>query len=111
VQHLKSQIGRELDRLELLLGQIKAVEAERDALLTPATETEGMLAPQAMLIDLRGIGAEFAAVVWSEGSAGASPTEGRSRPTAGWRRRPGRADPSRASKACPKPAIRGCGQR
>ena len=65
--HLKSQIGRELDRLELLLGQIKAVEAERDALLTPATETEGMPAPQAMLIDLRGIGAEFAAVVWSEG--------------------------------------------
>src|ERR1700730_1347968 len=65
--HLKGQIGRELDRLELLLGQIKAVEAERDALLTPATETEGMPAPQAMLIDLRGIGAEFAAVVWSEG--------------------------------------------
>jgi len=65
--HLKSQIGRELDRLELLLGQIKAVEAERDALLTPATETEGMPGPQAMLIDLRGIGAEFAAVVWSEG--------------------------------------------
>src|SRR4029077_10564132 len=32
---LKGQIGRELDRLELLLGQIKAVEAERDALLTP----------------------------------------------------------------------------
>ena len=64
--HLKSQIGRELDRLELLLGQIKAVEAERDALLT-ATETEGMPAPQAMLIDLKGIGAEFAAVVWSEG--------------------------------------------
>ncbi len=30
--HLKAQIGRELDRLELLLGQIKAVEAERDAL-------------------------------------------------------------------------------
>ena len=65
--HLKGQIGRELDRLELLLGQIKAIEAERDALLTPATETEGMPAPQAMLIDLRGIGAEFAAVVWSEG--------------------------------------------
>jgi hypothetical protein len=28
---------RELDRLEMLLGQIKAVEAERDALLTPAS--------------------------------------------------------------------------
>ena len=67
--HLKDQIGRELDRLELLLGQIKAVEAERDALFTPATETEGMPAPQAMLIDLRGIGAEFAAVEWRRSSS------------------------------------------
>jgi transposase len=32
--HLKAQISRELDRLELLLDQIKAAEAERDALLT-----------------------------------------------------------------------------
>jgi len=38
--HLKTQISRELDRLELLLDQIKAAEAERDALLAaqqPAT--------------------------------------------------------------------------
>jgi transposase len=28
--HLKAQILRELDRLELLLAQIKAVEAERE---------------------------------------------------------------------------------
>src|SRR4029453_1395892 len=33
--HLKAQIGRELDRLELLLGQLDAVEAEREALLAP----------------------------------------------------------------------------
>src|SRR6476619_6376987 len=32
-KHLKAQISRELDRLELLLEQIKAVEIERDALL------------------------------------------------------------------------------
>ena len=32
-QHLKAQVCRELDRLELLLEQIRAVEAERDALL------------------------------------------------------------------------------
>jgi len=32
-KHLKTQISRELDRLELLLEQIKAVETERDALL------------------------------------------------------------------------------
>ena len=31
--HLKTQISRELDRLELLLDQIKEAEAERDALL------------------------------------------------------------------------------
>ena len=31
--HLAAQIGRELDRLELLIEQIKAVEKERDALL------------------------------------------------------------------------------
>ena len=29
--HMKTQIGRELDRLELLINQIKAVEKERDA--------------------------------------------------------------------------------
>src|ERR1700735_2344268 len=33
--HLKAQICRELDRLELLIEQIKAVEAERDAMLVP----------------------------------------------------------------------------
>ena len=32
-QHIKAQISRELDRIELLLEQIKAVEVERDALL------------------------------------------------------------------------------
>ena len=35
-KHLKAQIGRELARLELLLEQIKAVEAERDALFAAA---------------------------------------------------------------------------
>jgi transposase len=61
------QISRELDRLELLLEQIKAVETERDALFAPATTQEAPKSPQAMLRELKGIGAEFAAVVWSEG--------------------------------------------
>jgi transposase len=65
--HLKTQISRELDRLELLIEQIKAVETERDALLDPAAKTEGALAPQAMLLAIKGIGPEFAAVLWSEG--------------------------------------------
>src|SRR5271166_5148094 len=69
--HLKAQITRELDRLELLLEQIEAVEIERDALIS-AMKPEGMNAdavrsPPAMLINLNGIGSEIAAVLWSEG--------------------------------------------
>jgi transposase len=73
--HLKAQISRELDRLEFLLEQIKAVETERDALLATAKVACGKAAckeaaapqPVAMLLALKGIGAEFAAVLWSEG--------------------------------------------
>ena len=64
-EHLKAQIGRELDRLELTLQQIKSVETERDAMLSPSDE--GTRAPGAMLQNLKGIGAEFAGVLWSEG--------------------------------------------
>lgn len=64
--HLKRQISRELDRLELLLEQIKAIEAERDAILTPVKEDE-VPTPAKMLMGLKGIGAEFATVLWVEG--------------------------------------------
>jgi len=98
---LKARIGRELDRLELLIEQIEAVESERDAMLqaeiapqppihAPApvraeaeieieTETEAEAeapspppisptppSPVAMLLRLKGIGQEFAAVLWME---------------------------------------------
>lgn len=62
--HLKAQIGRELDRLELLLEQIKAIEAARDTMLAAAHVVSP--AP-AMLLNLKGIGPEFAAILWSEG--------------------------------------------
>ena len=64
--HLKAQIGRELDRIELLLGQIKAVEAEQEALLAAETKPAGQQAPAPMLLALKGVGANFAAVLWSE---------------------------------------------
>src|SRR6266496_3753130 len=68
--HLKTQIGRELDRTELLLEQIGAVEAERDALLAAAGRPEDKKVtpdhPVAMLLALKGLGANFAAVLWSE---------------------------------------------
>src|SRR5438034_10096240 len=52
-QHLKALVNRELDRLELLLKQIKTVEAARDALL--AVGQTAKPAPAAMLLDIRGI--------------------------------------------------------
>jgi transposase len=61
--HVRSQIDRELDRLELILGQIKAVEDERAALIAAQAEN----APVAMLLKLKGIGPEFAAILYSEG--------------------------------------------
>jgi transposase len=64
-EHLKAQVSRELVRLELLLEQIKVVEAERDVLL--AAENGVTPAPAAMLLDVKGIGPEFAAILWSEG--------------------------------------------
>jgi transposase len=80
--YLKAQIGRELDRIELLLEQIKAVEEIRDALFTvalpeatPATSDpeqtgEAVALPPSvpvMLIGLKGIGPEIASVLWLEG--------------------------------------------
>jgi transposase len=62
---LKAQLVRELDRLELLLEQLKAVEAERDALLAPRSEAPPIPAAAA-LAGLRGIGPELAALLWLE---------------------------------------------
>src|ERR1700756_5018037 len=66
--HLKAQLRRELDRLELLLGQIEAVEAEQDALLAAAGQPATGSAPDpvTMLLALKGMGPNFAAVLWSE---------------------------------------------
>lgn len=65
-RHLKAQITRELDRLELLLEQIKVVETERDGLLA-SQQRAAAPEPAAMLLTIKGIGPEFAAVLWSEG--------------------------------------------
>ncbi len=65
--HLKTQILREIDRLELLMAQIKAVEAERDAALAKPEPAAASPAPAADLTRLNGIGPEFATVLWAEG--------------------------------------------
>lgn len=62
---LKAQISRELDRLELVIEQIKAIEAERDMLL--AAKRKQANSTIAMLENVRGIGPEFASLLWAEG--------------------------------------------
>jgi transposase len=88
--NLKTHITRELDRIELLLGQIKAVEAERDAMLAaprtatpkpdaqqaasppltaPKVEAGETLSPPSavqMLLNVKSIGPEFASLLWCE---------------------------------------------
>jgi transposase len=67
--HLKAQIGRELDRIELLLGQIKAVEDAQEALLAAARKPASQEAapdPVTLLLALKGLGPNFVAVLWSE---------------------------------------------
>lgn len=61
---MKAEIARELERLELLRKQIAEIEAERDALLRSETTQPS---PGATLLGLRGIGPEFASVLWQEG--------------------------------------------
>jgi transposase len=68
-EHVKAQISRELDRLELLLAQIKAVEAERNAMLAAMVKVSDEAQPShplAMLLGVKGIGVEFAATLWLE---------------------------------------------
>jgi transposase len=70
--NMKAQIGRELDRLELLLGQIAAVEAERDAMLAREAEAEAARGAQGaparvqMLMNLKSLGPDTVAMLWTE---------------------------------------------
>ncbi len=64
-QHVRREIERELDRLELVMSQIKEVERERDAMLE-TTIDETAEPASVRLLQLRGIGPEFAGVLHSE---------------------------------------------
>ena len=62
--HMRHQVERELDRLELVLDQVRRVEAERDAMLAEERQSSREVE---MLTGIVGIGPEFAAVLWGEG--------------------------------------------
>jgi transposase len=58
---LKAEILRELKRLELVIGMIKTIEAERDAIASAKTETEHTSAKKIQdLAKVKCIGPEFA---------------------------------------------------
>lgn len=61
---LKAEIGRELERIELVRRQIAEVEAERSLLVR---NDHAVTSPAGQLMTLRGIGPEFATVLWLEG--------------------------------------------
>lgn len=61
---LKAEVRRELDRLALVTTQLAAVERERDALVR--TESEEPNNPAALLLKLKGLGPEFASLLWLE---------------------------------------------
>lgn len=63
---LKAQILREIERLEVLLRQIAEVEAERD-MLAKIKPPAASGSPAALLTRLKGIGREFASVLYLEG--------------------------------------------
>jgi transposase len=64
-ERLKSQILRELDRLEVVMEQIAQIEADRDALLNALAATPNH--PVAGLLRLRSLGHAFTSVLWFEG--------------------------------------------
>jgi transposase len=104
-RYLKAQIGRELDRLELLLDQIKVVEGERDEVLASA---QAATSAPAMLLGLKGIGQEFATILWMECLYRHFDNRRQVAAYAGLARHPGKAGRSIESKVFRKRAIRDC---
>lgn len=65
--HLSAELGRMLDRVELLLEQVKANEATRDAMIAAVPRPPVPAGGAANLMMLKGVGPDFAEIVWSEG--------------------------------------------
>jgi len=65
-RHLRAAIERELTRLELLLEQLAAIEAERDAVIEGAAVDDPAVDKIRKLVRLRSIGAETATMLTRE---------------------------------------------
>ena len=107
-RHVRREIERELDRLEMVVGQIKQVEAERDALLEPRSDAAGEADTGPRLIQLRGIGPEFAGVLHAEAFFRSFSNRRQVAAYAGWPHHRGKAAAWTGSRACPRRATSGC---
>ena len=122
-QYVKAQISRELDRLELVLEQIKVVEKERDRILLSPAPVVLNTGPEAacdqprgasgvrMLTALRGFAADGATKLWSEGLSRHFSNRRQIAAYAGLAPTPWQSGASRMSRAWRKRAIRGCARR
>ena len=66
--HLKAEILRELQRLELVLGMIQTIETERDAIASAKSKSQQTTSAKKIkhLVKLKSIGPEFATVLVGE---------------------------------------------
>jgi len=103
---LMAQISRELDRIELLIQQIKDVEEARDALLVAADEPT-----PALLLSLKGIGPEKRPSCGLRDCRASLTIDDRLPPTLVWCQRPGKVGRLIASRESRSPAILGSGRR
>ena len=104
--HLKAEILREIELIELLLRQIADVEAAREVLAGPKSAQAP--SPVVLLKQLKGIGPEIASVLYFEGFSEALAIAASWRPMPGSRRHRGGAARSTRNKGSPKRAIRVC---
>lgn len=106
--HLKAQVCRALDRIERLIEQIKAIEAERDVLLVMKHAVTPV--PAAMLLHIKGIESEFAVILWAEGLFRHFDNRRQVAAYAGLAPTPWQRDLAIASTASPRLAIHDCAQ-
>ena len=105
---LKAEIRRELDRIAVAATQLAAVERARDALIR--TDAEERNNPAAQLLKLKGIGPEFASLLWLESLFRSFGNRRQVAAYADWRPAPGRAAASNGIRGSRSRAIVACGK-
>src|SRR6202047_2423707 len=102
--HLKAEVLREIDRLELVLRQISEVEAERDEMLRPAKASS----PAALLISSRALARRSLPCFTLRVCSAISRTDGSWQPMQAWLPAHGRVAASTTNRVSRRQAIHVC---